>query len=67
MRAQTANGVVTTYLTRIDRVRLGDIVMLDVRAHINPGMSGDELLTATGQRRRTFRSSSSAHAACASV
>jgi aspartyl protease family protein len=44
MRAQTANGVVTTYLTRIDRVRLGDIVMHDVRAHINPGMNTEEVL-----------------------
>lgn len=43
-QATTANGVVTTYATRLARLRLGDIELDDVRAHINPGMSGDEVL-----------------------
>lgn len=42
--AQTANGVVTTYATRLARVRLGEIELRDVRAHINPSMDGDEVL-----------------------
>ncbi len=43
-RAQTAAGVITTRMTRIDRVRLGGIVLENVRAHINPRMRGDEVL-----------------------
>lgn len=42
--AQTANGVVRTYATRLARVRLGDIELRDVKAHINPAMDGDEVL-----------------------
>jgi aspartyl protease family protein len=44
MRSQTANGSVTTYQTRIDEVSLGGIVMHNVRASINPGMDGNEVL-----------------------
>ncbi len=43
-RAQTAAGVITTRMTRIDRVELGGIVLEDVRAHINPHMRGNEVL-----------------------
>ena len=43
-RAQTANGVITTHTTRLDRVDLGAISLRNVRAHINPGMSTDEVL-----------------------
>ena len=41
---QTANGVVTAYATRLQRVELGEIALTDVRAHINPGMRGDDVL-----------------------
>ncbi|MFT5448855.1 MAG: aspartyl protease family protein [Gammaproteobacteria bacterium] len=44
VQSHTANGTVTTYLTRIDEVRLGAIVMRDVLANINPGMRGHEVL-----------------------
>lgn len=44
MQAMTANGVVTVYATRIDELRLGDIQLRDVRASINPAMSGDTVL-----------------------
>ncbi len=44
MQAMTANGVVTVYSTRIDELRLGDIQLRDVRASINPAMSGDTVL-----------------------
>lgn len=44
MRAMTANGPVTVYSTIISELRLGDIVLEDVRASINPAMSGDAAL-----------------------
>ena len=40
----TANGVITGYLTRLDSVRLGDIELHNVRASINPREQGNELL-----------------------
>lgn len=40
----TANGIITGYLTRLDSVRLGDIELHNVRASINPGEQGNELL-----------------------
>lgn len=40
----TANGVITGYLTRLDSVRLGDIELQNVRASINPRDQGDKLL-----------------------
>lgn len=40
----TANGTVVTYATRLERVRLGEIELRNVRAHINPGMRSDEVL-----------------------
>jgi aspartyl protease family protein len=42
--AATANGTVTVYGTRLDSVSLGDIEVRDVRASINPGMRGNEVL-----------------------
>ena len=44
MRANTANGVITTYSTRLDEVRLGDIELNNVRADINPHMRSDDVL-----------------------
>jgi aspartyl protease family protein len=44
IRARTANGVITTWQTTLEQVQLGDIVLHDVRASINPGMSGHEVL-----------------------
>ena len=38
--AQTANGQVRTYNTRIDRLEMGNIVLHNVAADINPGMNG---------------------------
>lgn len=40
----TAAGQVTTYATRLQSVRLGEIELHDVRASINPHMSGDGVL-----------------------
>ncbi|WP_376691681.1 retropepsin-like aspartic protease family protein [Wenzhouxiangella sp. EGI_FJ10409] len=41
---ETAAGPVTGWMTRIDEVRLGDIVQRDVRAAISPGRSETILL-----------------------
>jgi aspartyl protease family protein len=44
MQAMTANGIVTVYGTSINELRLGDIVLENVRASINPAMTGDAVL-----------------------
>jgi aspartyl protease family protein len=44
VRTMTANGVITTYATRIDRLTLGDITVRDVAASVNPRMDGDKVL-----------------------
>lgn len=41
---RTANGVITGYLTRLDRVAIGDIELRDVRGSINPNVGDDEIL-----------------------
>lgn len=43
-RFETANGSVYGNMTQLDRVQLGDIRLDQVRASINPGMSGDSVL-----------------------
>ena len=35
---QTANGPITAHATRLDELRIGDIVLHDVRASINPAV-----------------------------
>lgn len=35
---QTANGTITAYSTRLDELRIGGIVLRDVRASINPAV-----------------------------
>jgi aspartyl protease family protein len=42
--ASTANGTITVYATRLDKVRLGEIVLHNVRASINPHMRGEDIL-----------------------
>lgn len=42
--AQTANGTVRVYDTRLDQVRLGNIELRNVAASINPGMDGPGIL-----------------------
>jgi aspartyl protease family protein len=43
-QSMTANGVASSWLTEIDEVRLGSIVLHHVRATILPGMTGNEVL-----------------------
>ncbi|MBL4909544.1 MAG: TIGR02281 family clan AA aspartic protease [Alteromonadaceae bacterium] len=40
----TANGKVTVQQTRIDELSIGNIFLYNIRANINPGMHGDEIL-----------------------
>ena len=42
--AHTANGTVTVFLTNLKSVELGPIEMRNVRASINPGLQGKEIL-----------------------
>jgi len=44
LRANTANGTITTYAPRLDDVQLGNIRLDNVRADINPRMQGNEVL-----------------------
>ena len=40
----TANGMAQSYRTRIDTLRIGEILLHDVAAAIVPGMGGNEIL-----------------------
>lgn len=42
--ATTANGNITVYTTILDEISLGEIVLNNVRADINPHMRGEEIL-----------------------
>lgn len=44
MQVTTANGTIEVYSTHLDRVSLGNIVLSDVRAGINPYMRENEVL-----------------------
>lgn len=44
MEFNTANGVASGYLTRLDSVRVGNIELHDLSASINPNMSDDIVL-----------------------
>lgn len=42
--AQTANGRVQVFQTRIQRLSIGDIELVDVAAHLNPAMLDEQIL-----------------------
>ena len=42
--SQTANGVVRSYSTVLDRISIGGIELYDIKASIFPGMPGGEVL-----------------------
>jgi len=48
----TANGRVKVSRTHIDELTIGDIVLKDVDAHINPGMQSDEILLGMSALKR---------------
>jgi aspartyl protease family protein len=41
---RTANGLVTAYATTLDSLRIGTIEVRNVRASINPGLGGEQVL-----------------------
>lgn len=41
---QTANGTSYAFATRLDSLKLGDMDFQNVRASLNPGLRGDEIL-----------------------
>ncbi|TNF97565.1 MAG: TIGR02281 family clan AA aspartic protease [Gammaproteobacteria bacterium] len=43
-KVNTANGIITTYATRLDEVSIGKIRLSNVQAHINPHMKDHEIL-----------------------
>lgn len=43
-QVNTANGVITVYRTKIDRLEIGDIILRNVSASINPHAPADQLL-----------------------
>lgn len=43
-QVQTANGSVTVYKTKLDQLSIGNILLYNVAAHINPAMKTDEIL-----------------------
>ncbi len=40
----TANGLAKVYSTRLDSLKLGNIVLEDISASLNPGFTGQEIL-----------------------
>ena len=40
----TANGVASVYSTRLDELKLGEISLTDIKAHLNPGLADDQIL-----------------------
>lgn len=53
-RASTANGYVTVYATRIERLQIGSIILYDVAASINPSMDDFILLGMSALRQVEF-------------
>ncbi len=52
--AYTANGAVTVYATRINRLQIGSIILYDVAASINPAMDNFILLGMSALKRVEF-------------
>ena len=40
----TANGIATAYMTRLDELKMGEIHITDIKASLNPGLPGEEIL-----------------------
>ncbi len=51
-RVQTANGSITVYRTQINELRIGNIYLYNVAAHINPSMNADEILLGMSALKR---------------
>ena len=44
INVSTANGVATAYMTKLDQLKMGEILITNTRASLNPGLPGDEIL-----------------------
>ena len=51
-RVQTANGSITVYQTQLNELRIGNIYLYNVAAHINPSMASDEILLGMSALKR---------------
>ena len=51
-RVQTANGSVNVIETRIEQLTIGNILLTNVAAHINPGMKSNEILLGMSALKR---------------
>jgi len=51
-RVQTANGTITVYQTELNELRIGNIYLYNVAAHINPSMAADEILLGMSALKR---------------
>ena len=50
--ANTANGQVRIYYTKINSLSIGNITLYDVNAHVNPGMKTNEILLGMSALKR---------------
>ena len=44
IKVSTANGVATAYLTSLDQLKLGNILLSNIEASLNPGLPDDHIL-----------------------
>lgn len=51
-RVQTANGSITVYQTQLNELRIGNIYLYNVAAHINPSMAANEILLGMSALKR---------------
>lgn len=51
-RVNTANGQVKVYQTTLSELRIGEIILYNVAAHINPAMQAEEILLGMSALRR---------------
>jgi aspartyl protease family protein len=40
----TANGIATAYMTRLDELKMGEILLTDIKASLNPGLPDNSIL-----------------------
>jgi len=51
-RVQTANGTISVYRTEINELRIGNIILYNIAANINPSMATDEILLGMSALKR---------------
>jgi aspartyl protease family protein len=51
-QVSTANGSIQVYSTRVNELTLGDIVLHDIPAHLNPAINSDEILLGMSALRK---------------